>query len=114
MSSIKISTMLGFGAGVAAGNKAGDQTKYQHQLEQYHQGLLRYVGANRGSLDGLDADLGDQNPIRLWTRLQNEQQSRDESRTYKLAQTEYLAAKTSSDLDGHGVFTGVPPGACRG
>ena len=93
-----------------AGSRPSDRDKYQHQLEQYHQALLHYLRANLDSLEGLDADLGDQNPERLWVRLQSEQQSRIESRTLKLAQTQYLAARTNTDLDGRGVFADVAPG----
>jgi hypothetical protein len=93
-----------------AGSKPSDNDKYQHQLELRHQALLHYLRANLDSLDGLDADLGDQNPERLWVRLQNEQRNRIESRTLKLAQTQYLAARTNTNLDGRGVFAGVAPG----
>ena len=92
------------------GSKPKDIDKYPQQVRDYHQALLRYVHANPDSLDGLDADLGDQNPVRMWVQLRNEQQGRIQSRTLKLAQTEYLAARTNSDLDGRGVFTGVAPG----
>ena len=93
-----------------AGSKPSESDKYQHQIEQRHQALLHYLRTNLDSMQGVDAALGDQNPQRLWARVQSEQQNRIESRMLKLAQTQYLAARTSTDLDGRGIFTGVAPG----
>lgn len=93
-----------------AGSKPSDNDKYQRQLQQHRQAVLHYLRANLDSLEGLDAALGDKNPGGLWVRAQNEQQNRIESRTLKLAQTQFLAARTDTDLDGRGVFPGVAPG----
>jgi hypothetical protein len=93
-----------------AGDKPADREKYQQKLEQYRQNIQRYIHANLDSLDGLDADLGDQNPAGQWARLQKGQEAAIEERTLKLAQTQYLAGRATSDLDGHGVFAGLAAG----
>ena len=93
-----------------AKGKDSDHEKFRHQLEQYHEALKHYIQANPDSLEGLDADLSDDNPFRSWVQLQNEQQARIQSQALKLAETRYLAGRTNSDLDGRGVFTGVAPG----
>jgi len=84
--------------------------KFQRQRERYRQALRQYIEANRDTLDGLDAEFRETNPSRRWTRLQQEQQRRVERRVWQLAQTQYLVAKTTSDLKGRGEITGLVPG----
>jgi hypothetical protein len=62
------------------------------------------------SVDGIDAELGDTNPIRRWSQMQLDQKREVEQRVEVLAETQYLVARTVSDLDGRGVFSGVAPG----
>jgi len=84
--------------------------KFQIDQERYRQALRRYIQSNPDTLDAVDAEFNGRNPVRHWTQLQAEQQKRIEFRISQLAQTEYLAAKTTSDLDGHARITGVQPG----
>lgn len=84
--------------------------KFQKDQERYRQELRRYIQSNPDSLDAIDAEFNGRNPIRHWIQLQAEQQKHIDFRISQLAQTEYLAAKTTSDLDGRAKITGLQPG----
>jgi hypothetical protein len=84
--------------------------KFQKDQERYRQALRRYIQANPDTLNGIDAEFNGRNPMRHWTQLQAEQQKHIDFRISQLAQTEYLAAKTTSDLEGRARITGLQPG----
>ena len=89
---------------------AKEKDKYERQLEAYRDSLKGFVAANPDSLNGLEAAMSDVNPIRQWQERQSDRERRVEARTAKLAQTEYLASRAESDLNGRGAFRGVAPG----
>jgi len=82
--------------------------KYKAHFEEYRQALHRYIVTNPDTLQGLDADLRDVNPMPRWLRLQNEQQQSIEHRVLQLAQTRYLVATAMTDLNGRGAFENLP------
>jgi hypothetical protein len=84
--------------------------KYKREQDNYEKALRQYVKAHPESVDGIDAELGDANPSRRWIQLQLTQKRDSEQRVMLLAQTQYLAAKTVSDLDGRGALGGIVPG----
>jgi len=61
-------------------------------------------------VQGIDIDLSDVNPSVKWQRLVSEHSQHLDDRTFDLAEQRYLAAKTDTDLEGHGNLVGLPPG----
>ena len=92
------------------GEEQKDPEKYKLHREQYRQALRRYIQANADSLQGLDAELREINPYPRWTRVQNEQQRHIEQRVMQLAQTRYLVATATTNLNGRAAFDDPPPG----
>ncbi len=84
--------------------------KYKREVDSYEKAFRIYVKAHPDSVNGIDAELGDTNPIRRWSQMQLDQKREVEQRVEVLAETQYLVARTVSDLDGRGVFSGVAPG----
>lgn len=84
--------------------------KYQRERKEYLKALRQFVDANPETLQGLDAALREKNPHERWTQLRLKRQRHIDRATLELAQTRYLAAETNSDLNGHGVLTGLAPG----
>lgn len=84
--------------------------KYKREQDSYDKALRAYVKSNPQSVDGIDAELGDTNPSRRWAQVQLAQKRDSEQRVMVLAQTQYLVAKTVSDLDGRGAISGIAPG----
>jgi hypothetical protein len=58
----------------------------------------------------MEAELTDLDPSQKWFALVSAERDRVEKRTLRLAQTQYLATQTDSDLNGQGSMTGVPAG----
>ena len=84
--------------------------KLAHETEQYQLALHRFIAANPESLQGLDAEFIDKNPVHAWVRMQAEQQRHLARRTLELAQSQYLAGQARTDTSGHGAIAGLAPG----
>jgi hypothetical protein len=84
--------------------------KYKQQKEEYRAALQKFIEAMPESVQGIDIDLVDINPSAKWERLLDSQRERLDNRTFALAEQRYLAAKTDTDLDGHGLFSDIAPG----
>ena len=84
--------------------------KYEKLHQDYREAIRKWMVNNPQSVDGIDVHLDAINPGQRWALQQSELRRRIRKRSLDLAQTRYLAAKTDSDLDGRGAFTGIPPG----
>lgn len=91
-------------------DKEKNPDKYAQQLQEFRASVLRFAIANPTNKEGMEAELTDVNQSQKWFALRAAERARVTTRTLRLAQTEYLAAQTDSDLDGHGAMAGVPPG----
>jgi hypothetical protein len=83
--------------------------KYKAHLDEYRQALRQFIARNLDTLQGLDADLRDANPMPRWLGLQSEQQRQLERRVLQVAQTRYLVATAVTDLNGRSGFENLPP-----
>lgn len=105
---------LGGGPPIAGYNekdKEKNPEKYKRAHDQYLKLLRQYVAANPDTMQALDVELREKDPGRAWAQMQSDQRQRVTRRTFEMAQTRYLAAKTDSDLNGHGSFAGVAAGS---
>jgi hypothetical protein len=92
------------------GDEQKDPDKYAKELKEYRAAVLKYAIANPTSKEGMEAELTDLDPSQKWFALVSAERDRVEKRTLRLAQTQYLATQTDSDLNGQGSMTGVPAG----
>lgn len=91
-------------------DKDKNPAKYAKQKDEYQAALRKYLAANPASIDGMETFLDPVNPTERWAKQQNDLRRRMQRRTNELAQLRYFAAKTDSDLEGRGVFSGIPVG----
>jgi hypothetical protein len=84
--------------------------KYDRELKEFQAAVLHYAIANPSSKDGMDAELTQLDPSVKWFAMVTAQHDRAEKRTLDVAQTQYLAAQTDSDLNGQGSMSGIPAG----
>jgi len=91
-------------------DKQKNPDKYDLQLKEYHAAILRFAIANPTSKEGMEAELKDLNQIQKWTALVSGELDRVKKGTLRLAQMQYLAAQTDTDLNGQGSIGGVAPG----
>jgi hypothetical protein len=87
-----------------------DPDKYARELKEYHAAILRFAIANPTSKEGMEAELTDLNQNQKWTALVAGELDRVRKGTLRLAQMQYLAAQTDTDLNGQGSIAGVAPG----
>jgi hypothetical protein len=90
-------------------DKEANPEKYKDQKEEYLAAIRKFITAVPESVQGMDADLQDINPFEKWQHIVYAQRDQLEKKTIELAQQQYLAAQTDTDLDGRGSFTGLKP-----
>jgi hypothetical protein len=91
-------------------DRTGNPEKYKQQRQDYKSAVRTFIAAMPESVHGIEADLNGIDPYRSWTQLQAGRRRRVERRTIEFAQKRYLAARTDTDLNGRGAFTGLASG----
>ncbi len=90
--------------------RTSNPEKYNDQKEAYKAAVRKFIAGAPSTVQGMDLELLDLNPYTKWLSLQGRQRDSLETRAFGLAKERYLVARTNSDLEGHGTFTGVAPG----
>jgi hypothetical protein len=90
--------------------KQKDPEKFKLLVQEYHDAVYHYCKENPDSMQGMEAEMTDVNPSQAWEHLKDAQKHRVENKVLRLAQSDFLAAQTDSDLDGRGAIINVPPG----
>lgn len=91
-------------------DKTKNPDKYKRLLDEYHQAIERYALQNPQSKDSTDLGLEDIDPSTKWQELQAKRDPAVLRRTLDLAESKYLVARSETNLQGQGLFNGVPPG----
>jgi hypothetical protein len=91
-------------------DKTQNPEKYKRLVQEYHDAVYHYCKDNPDSMQGMEAEMTDFNPSQAWEHLKYAQRHRVENKVLRLAQTDFLAGQTDSDLDGRGSMSNVPPG----
>jgi hypothetical protein len=91
-------------------DKTRDPAKYARLSDEYHQAIERYIEQNPQSKDGIDLGLVDADPYSKWQALTSKREPEIRRQSTELAQSKYLVARTETNLQGAGFFTGVAPG----
>jgi hypothetical protein len=82
--------------------------KYEADRKVYEVLLRKYLTLHPDSKDGMDIILSQVDPSNAWGMEQQRWRERAHERGLELAQTDYLAAKTDTNLDGRGAFEAAP------
>jgi hypothetical protein len=91
-------------------DKSENPDRYEKQRQEYLSTLKKFIQAHPETVSGMELELDGVNPARKWAEAQNAHRRRVQQMAPTEAQTTYLAAKTDTDLDGHGQVRGLPPG----
>src|SRR5260370_4810064 len=91
-------------------DKTENPDRYEKQKQEYLSTLKESTQAQPETVSGMEWELDGVNPARKWAEAQNAHRRRVQQMAPTEAQTTYLAAKTDTDLDGHGQIRGLPPG----
>ena len=84
--------------------------KYERQRQEYHEQIRKFLETYPHSREGMELHLIQFDPRQRWAQQEAERRRRIRNRWLALAQTRYLVARTETDLEGRGGFTGIPPG----
>jgi hypothetical protein len=84
--------------------------KYEQDQARYKEALRNFIAGNPHTRDGLEVRLVEINPAQKWQQQDMERRRRVRLHALELAETQYLAAKTDTDLEGHGSFLRVAAG----
>lgn len=90
--------------------KEKDPDKYEKMKKDYYAALKKFIQANPSTVAGVELELDGVNPQRKWAQLHADQKRRVTRMAPEVAQNKYLAGKADTDLDGHGVVTGLVAG----
>lgn len=91
-------------------DKEKDPARYNKLQEEYHEAIRKFLVSNPQSADGMDLKLSEIDPSPKWEQLQASRIPGVRRQTMEMAETKYLVARTETDLDGRGAFSGVAPG----
>lgn len=84
--------------------------KYQAQKDDYKAAVRKFIANAPATKQGMDLELVDLNPDPKWESTQRKFMQSVDVRAFQLAEERYMVARTDTDLDGHGTFSGIAPG----
>ena len=84
--------------------------KYQQAVQDYLDALKRFIAANPDTLSTMYVALEEKNPGHRWNKILTDRKARVHRYALELAQVQYLAGQTDTDLEGHARFDRVAPG----
>jgi hypothetical protein len=91
-------------------DRKSNPEKFQAQKDQYEAGIRKFIAASPDSVKGMDLELVDLNPNPKWLSYENKHAKLLEANAMQIAQERYVAARTETDLEGHGSFPNIAPG----
>lgn len=82
--------------------------KYETNRKLYEIQLRKYLALHPDSKDGMDSILNQVDPTNAWVAEVARRRERVRASALETVQTDYLAAKTETNLDGRGAFEAAP------
>jgi hypothetical protein len=91
-------------------DKQANPDKYQKQKEEFLAATRKFIDTNPYTVQGIELELSAVNPGTAWNDLHIEHNHTVAQFAPDTAQLKYLAGKAVTDLDGHALINGLPPG----
>jgi hypothetical protein len=91
-------------------DKTENPAKYEKQHQEYLTALKKFIQAHPDTISGIELELDAVSPQRKWAQIQADHNKRIQRLAPDVAQTDYLAGKTETDLDGRGTIASLMPG----
>jgi hypothetical protein len=91
-------------------DKVKHPEKYQQAVQDYLTAFKLFVAANPDTLSTMYVALDEKNPGHRWKKLLADRNARVHRHALELAQVQYLAGQTDTDLEGRGRIDRLVPG----
>jgi hypothetical protein len=91
-------------------DKTAHPEKYAKDYQDYLDALKKFIKANPATVNGIELELTAVNPQAKWAKIGSDQRNVVQRLAPDVAQTKYLVAKVDTDIDGHAILNGLPPG----
>jgi hypothetical protein len=91
-------------------DKQKNPAKYQQAVQDYIVAFKLFVNANPDTLSTMYVALEDKDPGRRWRKMLADRNNRVHKHALELAQVQYLAGQTDTDLEGRGRIDHLAPG----
>jgi hypothetical protein len=93
-----------------ASDQQANPERYKKQHEEWLAATQKFIETNTYTIQGIELELTAVSPKPAWDKLHNDQRRKVAQLAPDTAQMKYLATKVDTDLDGHAVVAGLPPG----
>lgn len=93
-----------------AADKTKDPAKYDKLRTEYIEAIRRFLEASPDTIDGIDLELENLDPGPKWNIMEAKRAPEIRRRVAELAQSQYLVARTQTNLDGEAYIQRIPPG----
>jgi hypothetical protein len=84
--------------------------KYQQEVQEYLDAFKKFIAANPDTLSTMYVALEEKDPGHRWKKILADRKARVHRHALELAQVQYLAGETDTDLEGHGRIDRLAPG----
>ena len=91
-------------------DKTQNPDRYKKQYDEYLTELKKFIQAHPESVSGMELELISVNPQSKWSQMQAEHKTRVLRLAPEIAQTQFLAAQTDTDLEGRASVSNLPAG----
>jgi hypothetical protein len=91
-------------------DKENNPDKYEKLHKEYLADLKKFVETHPATISGIELELAGVNPKNEWDKIHADHRTKVAQLAPDTAQTKYLAGKVETDLEGHAVVRGLPPG----
>jgi hypothetical protein len=91
-------------------DKQKNPAKYQQAVKDYIEAFKQFVNANPETLSTMFVALEEKDPGHRWKKILADRNARVHRHALELAQVQYLAGQTDTNLDGHGRINRLVPG----
>lgn len=91
-------------------DKQSNPDRYQKQKDEFLVATRKFIETNSYTIQGIELELTGINPKPAWDKIHNDRNRKIAQLAPDTAQLKYLAGKVDTDLDGHALVSGLPPG----
>jgi hypothetical protein len=91
-------------------DKETNPDKFEKAKQDYYLAMKKFIQSHPSTVSGMELELSGVNPKLAWDKMHMDHKRKVMQLSPETAQSKYLAGKADTDLEGHALITGLPPG----